>query len=539
MGLFKKKEKEKTAEEWFILGIEEDNSNKQLEYYTKALEMDPEVAIRWVIKGEALNNLGRYDEAIICLDKALEFDPELGSSWNFKGVALKNLGRYDEAMICFDKALKIDPDYENAQNNKEMLNRDLKKESRNEDTIGNNDTALEINQHENNNYNDFLQNINTELFEEGMNLLEGDPIEAINVFEKRINEYPNDSSTWYFMGKAYDIIGDRIKSLECYDRAIELEPRNDLAWRQKGFIHLSNENPHKALECFNKIIELHEDAEACYFKGIILASFEEHKEAVNFLSDALEVEYNCIQDWHYAAWYQKGVSLYILTEYEEAITCSDEAIEIDPNVEDAWRLKGKSFFELGKIDEADKCLDIINKIRDPKPEFNDEGGTNEETIRKQISTLKSEINGHTKDRAKKYSDAGELAYSECIENAPELSPDAKNKLDDILAIDTLISRTNQEMEKTKGGQKKSEFLGKLGDAVTSTAKQGKLKVELYNLERKKNSAITDFGEALWESHKSGDDALQELSDIWQAIDDIEQQIHKNEEEIDNLNELLG
>ena len=538
MSLLKRKEKEKTAEEWFILGIEEENSNKQLEYYTKALETDPEVAIRWDIKGEALNNLGRYDEAIICLDKALEFDPELGSSWNFKGVALQNLGRYDEAMICFDKALKIDPDYENAQNNKEMLNRDLKKESRNEDTIGNNDTALEINQHENNNYNDFLHNINTELFEEGMNLLEGDPIEAINVFEKRINEYPNDSSTWYFMGKAYDIIGDRIKSLECYNRAIELEPRNDLAWRQKGFIHLSNENPHKALECFNKIIELHEDAEACYFKGIILASFEEHKEAVNFLSEALEVEYNCIQDWHYAAWYQKGVSLYILTEYEEAITCSDEAIEIDPNMEDAWRLKGKSFFELGKIDEADKCLDIINKIRDSKPEFNEESGTNEETIRKQISTLKSEINRHTKDRAKKYSDAGELAYSECIENAPELSPDAKNKFDDILAIGTLISRTNQEMEKAKSGKKKSGFFAKLGDAVSSTAKQGKLKVELYNLERKKNSAIIDFGEALWESHRSGDDTLHELSDVWQAMEDIEQQIHKNEEEIDNLNELL-
>ena len=170
--------------------------------------------------------------------------------------------------------------------------------------------------------------------------------------------------------------------------------------------------------------------------------------------------------------------------------------------------------------------------------MHEEGATNEETIMKQISTFNSEINHLVKDRVEKFSEAGELAYSDCIENTPKLAPDAQTELDNILAIDTLISKTNQEMEKAKGGKKKTGFLGKLGDTVSSVAKQGKLKVELYNLERKKKSAITDFGEALWESHKSGDDTLQELSDIWQAIDDVEQQIHKNEEEIDNLNELL-
>ena len=377
----------------------------------------------------------------------------------------------------------------------------------------------------------YTQNINLELWKEGMELLEGDPIEAIKALEMRINEYPKDSSLWYFMGQAYEMIGERIKSLEYYDKAVELEPQNYPAWRQKGLIQISNGNLHESIECFNKVIELREDAEAWYFKGLILNHLKEYKESLNCLSEALEVEYNSIQDWHYDAWYLKGLTLFRLAEYEQAITCSNEAVEINPNLEDAWRIKGKSLLELGKVDESHKCFDAINKIKDSKLEF-------EETIRKQISTLNSEINLLTKDRIKKFSEAGELAYSECIENAPELAPDAKNKLDDILAIDTLINKTNQEMEKAKSGKKKTGFLGKLGDTVSSVAKQGKSKVELYNLERKKKSAITDFGEVLWESHKSGDDTLQELSDIWQTIDDIEQQIHKNEEEIDNLNELL-
>lgn len=159
-------------------------------------------------------------------------------------------------------------------------------------------------------------------------------------------------------------------------------------------------------------------------------------------------------------------------------------------------------------------------------------------LKSQLNNLNSINKTLAKERSEKFNEAGEIAYSECKENAPELAPDTQTKLDDILAIDTFISKTNQEMEKAKSGKKKSGFLAKLGDAVSSTAKQGKLKAELYNFKRKKNSAITDFGEALYESYKIGDDTLQELSDIWQAIGDIEQQIHKNEDEIDNLKELL-
>jgi len=117
MGWFKKKEKEKTAEEWFNLGVQEDDHEKQLEYFTKALEIEPQVVIRWIVKGQALINYGRYEAAIICCDKALEIDPENASSWNIKGIALQNLDRNDEAIKCYEKALVFDPDYDSAKQN--------------------------------------------------------------------------------------------------------------------------------------------------------------------------------------------------------------------------------------------------------------------------------------------------------------------------------------------------------------------------------------------------------------------------------------
>jgi seryl-tRNA synthetase len=78
----------------------------------------------------------------------------------------------------------------------------------------------------------------------------------------------------------------------------------------------------------------------------------------------------------------------------------------------------------------------------------------------------------------------------------------------------------------------------LEDSITSTAKSGKLKFDVHNLERKKDGVITEFGRVLYNSHKNGDNTLEELSSIWQNIDDMEQQISKNEEEIAKLRKYL-
>ena len=51
----------------------------------------------------------KYDEAIQYYDKALAIDPSYVNALNNKGLALDNLQRYDEAIQYYDKALAIDP----------------------------------------------------------------------------------------------------------------------------------------------------------------------------------------------------------------------------------------------------------------------------------------------------------------------------------------------------------------------------------------------------------------------------------------------
>ena len=160
MGLFKKSAKKsasKLVDRGFDLYMHY-NYEEAIEYFDKALAIDPDCIDAWggkmeawFGKGELLIQLEKYEEAIECFDKALAIDnsncwecvkrkevtllflaryeeavawydhvehavgvitDEHGYTLNYydyfyKGLALGNLRRYEEAIECFDKALEM------------------------------------------------------------------------------------------------------------------------------------------------------------------------------------------------------------------------------------------------------------------------------------------------------------------------------------------------------------------------------------------------------------------------------------------------
>lgn len=63
-----------------------------------------------VLEGQALNDLGRSDEALVRVDGALRITPGRGDALHEKGVALFDLSKFSEAKAAFTKALVIQPD---------------------------------------------------------------------------------------------------------------------------------------------------------------------------------------------------------------------------------------------------------------------------------------------------------------------------------------------------------------------------------------------------------------------------------------------
>ena len=137
------------------------NYTDTIEYTDKAIKINPRFAVAYNIKGQALFNLKRYNEALLCYEKALqlrpkyiaainnkglalaamsEYDKAIGcfnqssdlnpndsNIWNHKGLALHTLGKYDDAIGSFDKAISLNPTYTEASNNKELSLSQLKK----------------------------------------------------------------------------------------------------------------------------------------------------------------------------------------------------------------------------------------------------------------------------------------------------------------------------------------------------------------------------------------------------------------------------
>jgi tetratricopeptide (TPR) repeat protein len=68
-------------------------------------------------RGIVLQRLTRHQEALASYDRALAINSGYADAWSNRGDILQQLGRYDEALASYAKALAINPDHANAHFN--------------------------------------------------------------------------------------------------------------------------------------------------------------------------------------------------------------------------------------------------------------------------------------------------------------------------------------------------------------------------------------------------------------------------------------
>jgi TonB family protein len=82
------------------LYIQQDNNDRAIADFTKAIELDPEGANAYNLRGVAYANKLDFDSAIANFDKAIQFDPVLKNAHNNRGFAFSQKG--DEARARAD-----------------------------------------------------------------------------------------------------------------------------------------------------------------------------------------------------------------------------------------------------------------------------------------------------------------------------------------------------------------------------------------------------------------------------------------------------
>ena len=208
----KRNEHEFTAVQWNEKGMEGYNRKDYqgaIEYFRKAIELDPKYANPWNNMGSAYGKLGDYNKQIECCRKAIELDPKFASPWNNMGYVYNELGDYNKAIECCQKAIKLDPKYATPWNNMGFSYGKL-----------------------------------------------GDYNKAIECCRKATELDPKFASPWNDMGCAYGELGDYNKEIECCRKAIELDPKFASPWNNMGVAYYRLGNYPKAVECFRKAVEL-------------------------------------------------------------------------------------------------------------------------------------------------------------------------------------------------------------------------------------------------------------------------------------------
>lgn len=95
----KSKNKIKAAQNWLKLAENAKTPEKQVEYYTKALDANPYNAEAWFRKGRVLERMGNFEEAQRCFDLAIEIDPDYQGLIGKKQYSSESTTDYPESSV--------------------------------------------------------------------------------------------------------------------------------------------------------------------------------------------------------------------------------------------------------------------------------------------------------------------------------------------------------------------------------------------------------------------------------------------------------
>ncbi|MCM1154970.1 MAG: tetratricopeptide repeat protein [Roseburia sp.] len=245
---------------------------KAVESYSRAIDMQPNIAQFYKGRGYAYRNLGKYDEAVSDYNKAIELSPGYANAYNNRGFVYKSLKEYDRALSDYNRAIELEPELANPYNNRGFVYHDL-----------------------------------------------GEYDKALSDYNKAIELDPEYVMAYNNRGFVYHDLGEYDKALSDYNKAIELDPGYAMAYNNRGFTYDSLGEYDKAAADYDKAIKLDpEYASPCKHQGVLWKKKNNLEKAVSFLTKAIEL------DPKYKEAYAERAEVYRLMG-EESRAAADEA----------------------------------------------------------------------------------------------------------------------------------------------------------------------------------------------------------------------
>jgi tetratricopeptide (TPR) repeat protein len=260
-----------------VISIQDGNNQAAVEMITKAIEINPRIAIYYSNRGKALLSLKQFEQAVLSYDKAIalksdyvqahfgrgnalhqlkkfklavesyekaiNFQPDYAEAYSNRGNALHQLKQFQAAVVSYDKAISLKPDYVEAFSNRGLALKELKQF---EEALTSYDKAIALNP----NYADAHSNRGSVLKE--LKQFES----AIASYDKAIALNPNYADAHSNRGNALKELNHFEAAVTSYQKAIELAPNNIKFHLNLSTLYLLQKRKVDADDVFNNCLTL-------------------------------------------------------------------------------------------------------------------------------------------------------------------------------------------------------------------------------------------------------------------------------------------
>jgi len=267
----------------------------------RAVQLDPESAFSWGIRGEVLIGADRPSEAAQSLRTATHLESSNYRWWFGRAVAARNVGDRNLSHQYLEKALAADGK---------------------DGTLWGSWAELLVDQ--------------------------GHHDDALKAFHRALELDPYSAETYVKRGDALRRMGRHDEAHVSFLRASEVNPRSATSWERRAHSALEIGQPMEALESFAMITELIGP------KPLNALGVGQAYEALGDIENAIASYELAIRgDPNLArAWLKLGVVYLQLGRLNEATDCLDQSRERDPESAEVWLATGHVNLEKGQLPDA-------------------------------------------------------------------------------------------------------------------------------------------------------------------------------------------
>ena len=271
-------------------------------------------AVDWFDRGSSLIVSGQFQDAITAFNKAIELNPEYARAYSVRGFAYAKTDQPQKGIKDCDKAIELKPNYAEAYINRGFA---YYKSRYYDQAIKDVDRAIEINPKSDKAYHvRGLCYLADKAYSKAIENFDM----AIKLNPKWGYPYSNRCVAYHMSGKA------GLENIKDCDRAIEINPYNNEFYVNRGIAFLNFKKYQVALADLNKAIDMDSKYVRAYFnRGLVFYHLNKFQEAINDLKVFIESNPNFSLE---NAYYFRALSYEKLNRKEEMLIDMEAAAKL-------------------------------------------------------------------------------------------------------------------------------------------------------------------------------------------------------------------